>query len=309
MNRRTIILFFSLVTAAPLLHAQGLDEALKQYNGKVLLLRHPLQINSQQYDSAGQPMTNAADAPWTVYSGVLIEKTKLTSDSLRIDGRRVLFLFMNGQFETMDYQLIKNRKAPPFAPEVKLEIQASNVHEAAEANAALGRVFAMNTADLLDSVPEFWREYLRDRLTYDPSTQRAQEFRWHEPAPTRTGLQPLHTGLQPSTAGIEIRTDDDQNIKAIYHVGAEVKAPRPLSTPEPEFSQAARYEKFQGVVVVKLVVAKDGSVHYVQLVRPRGLGLDEQAEARIKTWRFSPATRNGEPVSVEMNVEVSFNLY
>ena len=309
MIRRIIILFFSLVAATPLLHAQGLDEALNQYKGKVLVLRHPLQSNSQQYDSAGQPMTNAADGPWTVYSGVLIEKTKLTSDSLRIEGRRVLFEFMNGQITTLDFELIKNRKAPPFAPEVKLEIQASHVHDAADVNAALNRVFDMSTADLLDSVPEFWREYLRERIVYDPSAPRAQEFSWHEPAPTRTGLQPLHTGLQPSTAGIEIRTDDDQNIKAIYHVGAEVKAPRPLSTPEPEFSQTARYERFQGVVVLKLVVAKDGSVHYVQLVRPRGLGLDEQAEARIKTWRFSPATRNGEPVSVEMNVEVAFNLY
>jgi TonB family protein len=161
----------------------------------------------------------------------------------------------------------------------------------------------MNTSDLLESVPEFWREYLRDRLTYDSGAQRAEEFSFREPAPKQSGLQPL------IPRGVVVRTEDDPNINAVYNVGAEVKAPRPLSTPEPEFSQTARYEKFQGVVVVKLIVAKDGSIHKIRIVRPVGLGLDEQAEARIKSWRFSPATRNGEPVSVEMNVEVAFNLY
>jgi outer membrane biosynthesis protein TonB len=40
-----------------------------------------------------------------------------------------------------------------------------------------------------------------------------------------------------------------------------------------------------------------------------GLGFEEQAAISIKTWRFNPATRNGEPVAVAMNVEVAFNLY
>jgi outer membrane biosynthesis protein TonB len=29
----------------------------------------------------------------------------------------------------------------------------------------------------------------------------------------------------------------------------------------------------------------------------------------LKSWRFKPGTYNGQPVSVEMNVEVAFNLY
>jgi TonB family protein len=202
----------------------------------------------------------------------------------------------------MDYELLKDRKNPPFAPEIKLVLQANGLKDDAEVSAALGRVFAMNTADLLDSVPEFWRECLRDRLAYDPGAQRAQEFSWHEP-------QPKQFGMLPSVAGKVARTEEDPNIKTVYYVGSEVKRPEPVSTPEPEFSQTARYERFQGVVVVKVVIAKDGSIRQVRLVRPIGLGLDEQAETRIKTWRFSPATRNGEPVAVEMNVEVAFNLY
>jgi TonB family protein len=39
------------------------------------------------------------------------------------------------------------------------------------------------------------------------------------------------------------------------------------------------------------------------------MGLDENAMERLKTWRFKPGTYNGQPVAVEMNIEVSFNLY
>jgi protein TonB len=39
------------------------------------------------------------------------------------------------------------------------------------------------------------------------------------------------------------------------------------------------------------------------------MGLDENAMEALKNWRFEPATRNGQPVAVEMNIEVSFNLY
>jgi TonB family protein len=283
--------------------AQDAEKALKQFEGKVLVLRHPLQSNSQQYDSAGKVLTGAPEGPWTVYGGVLIDKMKLKPDALHIEGRRVLFLFLNGQFTAMDFEVLKDRRGPPpFPAEVKLDLRLDHIDDAAGVGTALNRVFAMNTADLMDSIPDLWRECLRDHLVYDPSAQRAGEFSWHEP-------QPKQFGVQPSMAGLAVRTEADENIKTVYRVGLEVKPPRALSAGEPEFSQVARYEKFQGIVVVSLVVARDGSVHHIRLVRPRGLGLDEQAEVRLKTWRFSPATLKGEPVSVEMNVEFSFNLY
>jgi protein TonB len=47
----------------------------------------------------------------------------------------------------------------------------------------------------------------------------------------------------------------------------------------------------------------------VRLDRALGDGLDENAMEGVKNWRFIPATRNGQPVAVAMNVEVAFNLY
>jgi periplasmic protein TonB len=40
-----------------------------------------------------------------------------------------------------------------------------------------------------------------------------------------------------------------------------------------------------------------------------GMGLDEKALQAVKQWKFEPAMKDGHPVAVQMNVEVSFRLY
>ena len=95
----------------------------------------------------------------------------------------------------------------------------------------------------------------------------------------------------------------------IFHVGDGVSAPRPIFTPEPEFSEEARKAKYQGVVVLKIIVGTDGRVHNPSVVRSLGMGLDEKAIEGVKTWKFDPSKKDGRAVAVEMNIEVAFNLY
>jgi protein TonB len=94
-----------------------------------------------------------------------------------------------------------------------------------------------------------------------------------------------------------------------YRVGGGVSAPRPLFTPDPEYSEEARKAKFQGVVVLWLVIGPDGRPREVRVARPLGMGLDEKAIEAVRTWKFEPAKKDGQPVAVQMNVEVSFRLY
>ncbi|HET7440488.1 MAG TPA: energy transducer TonB [Terriglobales bacterium] len=94
-----------------------------------------------------------------------------------------------------------------------------------------------------------------------------------------------------------------------YRVGGGVSAPRPIFAPDPEYSEEARKAKFQGVVVLWLVVTPDGRTHDIRVMRTAGLGLDEKAIEAVRTWRFDPARKDGHPVSVQISVEVSFRLY
>ncbi|HKV95152.1 MAG TPA: energy transducer TonB [Candidatus Angelobacter sp.] len=105
------------------------------------------------------------------------------------------------------------------------------------------------------------------------------------------------------------RVDDSTATGPIYQVGQDgIKPPRATYTPEPEFSEEARRAKFQGTVIMHIVIDKTGQITRIRLERPLGKGLDENAMERIKIWRFNPGIRNGQPVAVEMNIEVSFNL-
>jgi TonB family protein len=94
-----------------------------------------------------------------------------------------------------------------------------------------------------------------------------------------------------------------------YRIGGGVSAPRPLFTPDPEYSEEARKAKYQGTVVLWLVIGPDGHAHEIRVARSLGMGLDEKAIEAVRTWRFDPAKKDGHPVAVQMNVEVSFRLY
>jgi len=88
-----------------------------------------------------------------------------------------------------------------------------------------------------------------------------------------------------------------------------VTQPRPIYDPDPDYSDAARKAKYQGSVLLWLVVGPEGRPHNIRIQRSLGMGLDEKALATVSTWRFQPATLDGQPVAVEVNVEVSFRLY
>jgi TonB family protein len=82
-----------------------------------------------------------------------------------------------------------------------------------------------------------------------------------------------------------------------------------LSKPEPTYTQAARNEQIVGTVVLKCVFAGDGTVKHILVVQSLPNGLTQQSIAAAKKIRFIPATRNGQPVSMWMQLEYNFNLY
>ena len=95
----------------------------------------------------------------------------------------------------------------------------------------------------------------------------------------------------------------------ILTIGGGVSAPRAIYKPEPEYSTEARQAKYQGTVVVSLIVGSDGKAHDVRVARSLGMGLDEKAIEAVQQWRFEPAMKDGRPVAVAVNVQVSFRLF
>jgi periplasmic protein TonB len=95
----------------------------------------------------------------------------------------------------------------------------------------------------------------------------------------------------------------------VFRVGGGVSAPKAIYAPDPEYSEEARKAKYQGVCVLSLIVGQDGKPHDIRVFRSLGLGLDEKAIEAVNQWKFEPAQKDGKPVAVAINVEVTFRLY
>jgi len=95
----------------------------------------------------------------------------------------------------------------------------------------------------------------------------------------------------------------------VFRIGGGVSAPKAIFAPDPEYSEEARKAKYQGTVVLSLIVGADGVPRDIKVARSVGLGLDEKAIETVKTWKFDAGTKDGKPVATYATIEVAFHLY
>jgi len=95
-----------------------------------------------------------------------------------------------------------------------------------------------------------------------------------------------------------------------YRPGNGVTQPRLLREVKPNYTADAMRAKIQGVVFLEAVVAENGSVSQVRVIRSLDptFGLDLEAERTVKKWVFAPGTRLGQPVATLIEIEMPFTL-
>jgi TonB family protein len=96
----------------------------------------------------------------------------------------------------------------------------------------------------------------------------------------------------------------------VYQPGNGVSLPRILREVKPQYTSDAMRAKIQGAVLLQCTVRPDGSVTDIQVIRSLDptFGLDQEAIKAARQWRFSPGTRMGQPVSVQITIELTFTL-
>jgi periplasmic protein TonB len=121
----------------------------------------------------------------------------------------------------------------------------------------------------------------------------------------------LGTAIAQDSAPISLTGKDAALVcrgKAKHAPGC-ITPPHPTYTPDPAYPKKAREARQQGTVRFRLVVGADGLPRDIAVDRPLSPELDEAAMNAVKRWKFDPATKDGRPVSVQINVEVQFALY
>jgi periplasmic protein TonB len=87
-----------------------------------------------------------------------------------------------------------------------------------------------------------------------------------------------------------------------------VGTPACLYCPDPQYSDEARKAKYQGIVVLNVIITADGRATNIRVAKGVGMGLEEKAIEAVRGWRFKPALFNGKAVPVEVPIEVTFRL-
>lgn len=89
-----------------------------------------------------------------------------------------------------------------------------------------------------------------------------------------------------------------------------VGMPSCIYCPDPQYSDEARKAKYQGVVVLMVIITLDGRATNIQVVKSPGLGLDEKAIEAVRQWKFRPSIGpGGKPVTAQVPIEVTFRLF
>jgi TonB family protein len=79
-----------------------------------------------------------------------------------------------------------------------------------------------------------------------------------------------------------------------------------LSHAQPEYTSEAKQLKIQGDVVLRVTITTSGDMVVHNVIHGLGHGLDESAMRSAPTYKFRPATQNGQPVEYTTNIIIKF---
>ncbi len=251
---------------------------------KPLYLRGVWRNDRLSFNAVGKLQGISAPTSFTL-SGIEILKVKLEPTKLRLEGRRVGLQFENDIAHRVPLTPRKGLLSSPNDEHIRLEIERP---QAGDYTLLLDAIFTESLADLMPSMPDEWQTYANTHfVNRTPDADAAQ---------ADVGL--LKPGGEPALPP-----------PGVLDAGPGVTPPVALTVPEPAYSQAARDFRLAGIVLVGLEIGQQGEPIHVHILRPVGFGLDERAIEAVERYKFQPATLQGKPVVVRLNVEVNFRIF
>jgi TonB family protein len=273
---RSIFILLFVCSLGSALKAQLTEGDIKaRLMNQPLFLRGCWGDDKLHFDSVGNLKDKSSVVPFTL-CGFEFKDVHLKQDKLILQGRRIgLELKDDEQFRV---PLNAGKIGSQEDESIHLEVAASPT---GDYGPALDAIFVNGLPNLIPLMPAYWKpyslKYFTPMVETDASTTEQTSQQPPAPKPAR--------------------------------VGGAIKAPKLLYAKEPTFNDFARRLQYSGVVVVNLHLEPDGKVTNLSIVHALGMGLDERALAAVQKYTFSPATQNGIPVLVELNVEINFEIY
>lgn len=275
----------------------GLEGALQaKYSQNVMRLRGFYLDGHLHFDSKGDVQGKVHPGAWTL-SKIWIEKVRVSPTKVELEGPRVAEMLDPKQLKLVP---VRTKKIVHIVVDRDISQPDTTVMNSIE------HIFLADDDRLADLVPDYWKAYLSGALEAVPQEGAPDCYRVKGRA-NRTGDEevriPCEEHSKTKMAGVP-KTFDASSLP--YRIGKNVTPPKAIFAPDPKYVELARLSKFQGITLLELTVTAKGNPADVDIIQPIGFGLDDEGVAAVKTWRFKPATVNGQPVPVRINVEVSF---
>jgi TonB family protein len=286
-----LLLFFLCLIPSLLYSSASNADVEQQYNGKILTLRQFYPGPRLRFDSSGQLQGAATPGAWTTDGQLRVEEIALKNGVIHLQGHRLFLFYDQGSKQLRDLATISKEEAKSRKlnqkfidnavklGKVEVEVETGMPQpEMADVAKAMNAVFLAPDEPVTSVVPAYWKSWLEGKA---PSNEMSREQVLNLPNPDGS----------------------------TYRVGKQVSPPHVNYYPDPAYSEVARKLRYQGTVVLWLVVDKEGQPTHIRIQRALGMGLDDAAVATVGRWKFTPAKKDGEPVPVMINVEVNFRLY
>jgi TonB family protein len=100
--------------------------------------------------------------------------------------------------------------------------------------------------------------------------------------------------------------DKQPDFASAAEVTTKVKV---LRKPDPAYTVQARRAGIAGSVILRAVFSSRGTVEHILVIRSLPAGLTEEAVRAAKQIKFTPATKDGKPISMFMELQYIFNFY
>jgi len=234
-----------------------------------------------------------------------VTSVSLSSRRLTIEADR-LFVLNDGQAFRFHQSGGKGSdKKPKKESRVRLDVDADGA-TGETVGTAFSKIFLTSQDRLADLVPDPWKPCVLAASTGKGGGQyKACGF-----PPEFSAIPGVVYSLNENSALDQAAIHEWKSQNSPHpRIGKGLSPPRPISHPDPGFSEQARRAKYQGVVIVSIFVDKTGETRNLRIVHPLGMGLDQKAVETVSKWRFDPAMKDGEAIDMDIGVEVDFHLY
>jgi TonB family protein len=117
------------------------------------------------------------------------------------------------------------------------------------------------------------------------------------------------SGMDESEIGeIGEVSENFQNEKVKNYESPQTNSPKPLYMPKIPYPRAAKSAKIEGIAEISYTIDTTGRVVSMRLLSSPHVLFEKTIEKSVLSWRFSPATQNGKPVSINANQTIVFKL-